>query len=139
MSYATIYNAVYGSFHEYAIDQPTERIRELIGHEPKYLADFIEAWLLNGGGMDVCHGDYTTFLTATIVIVNIWLGDPGVTDYVKHPEDDGQTLDEDDDTFEIIERRVQRVQRSDELSGPFLFDQYYFECLRRRAEQMKKS
>jgi hypothetical protein len=137
MSYVTICNLVDGSFAEYAIDQPTERIRELIGREPRYLSDFIEAWLLNGGGMDVCNGDFATFLTATIVIVNIWLGDPGVTDYVKHLKDGVETFDEDYDTSEIIERRVQRVERDDELSCPFLFDQYYFERLRRRVEQMK--
>ena len=49
-----------------------------------FLSTYIEQWLINGGGLDYCFGNYAVYLQSVIAIVVAWQYDPSLLNY--HPE-----------------------------------------------------
>lgn len=77
------------SFRDFAVETPTDRLGV---PGPTCLADFIQAWLYHGHGVGVCLGDFQTFTIAFIAIVNAWLKEPSMLDYV--PDEDEPVVEE---------------------------------------------
>lgn len=86
------------AFEEYAIGASSEELNPYRGkEEPVCLADCIQAWMQSGEGVRACLGDRQTFTLVVIAIIDHWLKDPSVTDYVR-PNQGG-----------VTERRVHSV------------------------------
>ncbi len=63
-------------FSAYAQRADTSRVY----NQGKCLADYIYSWVLYGNGADVCRGNFTELLAASLLIVDFWSQDPTITD-----------------------------------------------------------
>jgi hypothetical protein len=112
------------SFREFCDQMPAAGISESTGktgRDCSCLMDFVEAWLQDGPGIDICNGDYGTYMIALVGIIDEWVNWPNITDYAIVPED----LNEED---QMVERRVSKIFADESLQHR-AFDRYCFERL----------
>lgn len=83
--------------------------------DPTTLAEYIQAWLEWGDGVQACLGDVRIYLTGILLIVDEWLTDPGLLDYHGNRRND---------PLGDMERRVTRVFGSTQLDD--ILDPDYF-------------
>src|SRR5882672_5285803 len=100
MSSDSIATMALGSFTEFVMELPPVK---LATKEETSLAGYIHAWVRSGHGVRACLADFQTYLTALPVIIDHWMRDPEVLDYVPSKPDG------DYDKSGRIERRVDRV------------------------------
>lgn len=77
-------NATTGSFQRWVEKTPPEELGEARFH--RCLMDYIEAWVTSGEGIRACASDYQTYLTAVIVIIQMWTRDPSVLQHLTDDE-----------------------------------------------------
>ncbi|MEU8860917.1 hypothetical protein [Streptomyces umbrinus] len=100
------------SFREFALDASPEKVKKGLSSEPDCLADYIRVWVESEEGVRACLGDHRVFLTSVIAIINDWMEDPGILDYVTDGDPDRDQ--------KIIERPVQTIFGEDDLKHVIL-------------------
>ncbi len=115
MSARAIASGVAFLFQEWTEATSTEMIEKLINSSPECLADYIEAWVIDGSAVHDCHGSYETYLVGVIGIIDRWMNYPGLIDHLE------------------VQRRVTRVFREDDreraVLGRHFFEGWTFRTL----------
>ncbi|MBJ6647140.1 MULTISPECIES: hypothetical protein [unclassified Streptomyces] len=99
MSAASIARRVNYDFEDFTATTSTEEIRF---SDQACLADYVEAWVRCGRGVRVCCGDFQTFMIALTAIIDDWIADSSILDYVKENPDP-------EESSEIVPRRVSSI------------------------------
>src|SRR2546430_12763985 len=82
MSVTSVSHVALPSFEEFANGSSPDDLKEIRPGALTCLADFIEAWVRSGHGVYACNGEFETYLGIVIAIIEMWLTDPRVLDYV---------------------------------------------------------
>jgi len=127
MSY--MLDRVWMNFDRFISQKSPEKLHQLHPWEPACLADFIQVWMEHGDGIRECHGDRLTFAFVLSSIIDAWVRDPGITDYLSDDPDDP------DEWGPTVERRVTTVFgnmgfRGHQIMDPFWFEEFAFQRLR---------
>jgi hypothetical protein len=82
MSITSVSHIALPSFLEFVNDSSPGDLEKVWPGTPACLADFIEAWARSGHGIYACNGNHGTFLGIVIAIIEGWLDQPDLLDYV---------------------------------------------------------
>lgn len=112
------------AFQDYAIETSTEELGIFKAPGESYcLADYIQAWVKSGKGVQACLGDWQTFTLVVIAIISHWHEDPTITDYVT----DGDP--ETGEGCERVERRAHSIFGDRGFEGHDITDPLWFATL----------
>jgi hypothetical protein len=129
MSTGTTRERVISSFRSFVSrSSPDDLYQYNATFDPTTLAEYIQAWLEWGNGVQACFGNVRVYLTGVLLIVDEWIIDPGLLDY--HGSMHGDPRGD-------VERRVTQVLGStqlDDILDPDYFMSIAFDALRPSRE-----
>lgn len=122
MSAHSIAKVAVRSFETYTEDTPTKDMWTPGGLT--CFADFVYVWLRSGKGVRACQFNWETFLIALHGLIDNWMSDPKVTDYVE-----GRSEEDEGNGPIIVTRLVDSIFGESGLEHRILDPHFFAQCV----------